>query len=57
MKLDRANQARRNAESFHLATLLRERNRSGANGTHADKRTRRVKTRRAKKSQNLKNWA
>jgi hypothetical protein len=57
MKLDRANQARRNAESFHLATLLRERNRSGANGTHADKRTRRVKTRRAKKSQALKDWA
>ncbi len=55
--MNRANQARAKVEGYRLHLLLVERNRSGANGTHADKRTRRLKTRRAKKVQALKDWA
>jgi|688.fasta_scaffold05142_38 hypothetical protein len=56
-KLDRANKARRDLESLKLAILMRERNRSGANGTHADKREKRIRTRQSKKLQALKDWA
>lgn len=55
--MNRANQARAKAESHALYLLLRERNRSGANGTHADKRTRRLRTRQTKKLQALRDWA
>jgi hypothetical protein len=56
VKLDRANKARRDLEARKLAEIMRERNRSGANGTHADKRTRRLKTRRTIKIQALRDW-
>jgi hypothetical protein len=56
-KLDKANKAKRDLESFKLAILMRERNRSGANGTHADKRAKRIRTRQSKKVQALKDWA
>ncbi len=57
MKLDKANQARRNLESRELAKILRQRNSSGANGTHADRRTRRLRTRQTNKLQALRDWA
>lgn len=56
MKLNRTNLARRNVEAFALSVLLRERNRSGANGTHADRRTRRLKTRQSVKRNAKKDW-
>ena len=56
-KLDKANKARRDIESHELAKILRERNRSSANGTHADRRTRRLRTRLSQRNQALKDWA
>lgn len=56
MKLNQANKIRRNIEARIVCDLLRERNRSGANGTHADRRNRRLRTRQAVKNQALKDW-
>lgn len=56
MPLNKANQARRNAEAEALEVILRERSRSNASGAHADKRTKRQRTRSAQKSFALKGW-
>lgn len=55
--MNRANKARAKVERHALHLILLERNRSGANGTHADKRSRRLKTRQAQNRQALKDWA
>lgn len=54
--LDRANQARRNAEAFALEVILREVHRGSAFGVQADKRTKRNRTRDAQKKNALKDW-
>lgn len=46
-KLNVTNQARRNAEAKAVVMLLIQRSQSGANGTHANRSTKRSKTRNA----------
>ncbi len=55
-KLDRNNQAVRNAEASVLAELLRQRARSNASGTHANKADKRARTRNAKLTKALREW-
>jgi hypothetical protein len=54
--LDRANQARRNAEAFALEVILREVHRGSAFGVQQDQRTKRNRTRDAQKKNALKDW-
>lgn len=51
--MNKAEQARLKAERQALAFILRERARSNASGAHGDKRTKRNKTRSAKKAKAL----
>jgi hypothetical protein len=55
-KLNRTNQAVRNAEASVLAELLRQRAKSNASGTHANKADRRARTRNAKLNKALREW-
>jgi hypothetical protein len=55
-KLNRAEQARRNAEASVLAVILRERAKSNASGTHANKADKRARTRNAKLNKALREW-
>jgi hypothetical protein len=50
------NEARRKAESFQLHTLLVQRNSSGANGSHANRREKRARTRNASERQALRDF-
>jgi hypothetical protein len=47
--MNKAEQARLKAERGALALILRERSRSNASGVHADKRTKRARTRSAQR--------
>jgi hypothetical protein len=55
-RLGQANEARRKAEAFQLHTLLVQRNSSGANGSHADRREKRARTRNASERQALRDF-
>jgi hypothetical protein len=55
-KLNRAEQAVRNAEARALAVILRERAKSNASGTHANKADKRARTRNAKLTKALREW-
>lgn len=55
-RLGVANEARRKAEGFALHTLFVERSRSNANGTHADRRDKRARTRSANERKALKDF-
>jgi hypothetical protein len=55
-KLNRTNQAVRNAEASVLAELLRQRAKSNASGTHANKADKRARTRNAKLNKALREW-
>ena len=55
-KLNRAEQAVRNAEARALAVILRERAKSNASGTHANKADKRARTRKAKLNKALREW-
>jgi hypothetical protein len=54
--MNKAEQARLKAERSALATILRERSRSNASGVHANKATKRAKTRSAKKRKAVAEW-
>lgn len=56
-KLNRANKARRNAEAEALAVILRQRARSNASGTHANKADKRARTRNAKLRKAVAEWS
>jgi hypothetical protein len=55
--MNKANEARRKAESKALAVILRERSRSNASGVHGNKATKRANTRLARKTNALREWA
>jgi hypothetical protein len=54
--MNKANKARRNAEALALEIMLRERSRSNASGVHADKRSKRARTRLANKSKSIREF-
>lgn len=54
--MNKAEQARLKAERSALAMILRERSRSNASGVHANKATKRAKTRSAKKRKAVAEW-
>ena len=51
--LGKANEARRKAHAFELHTLFVERSRSNADGTHANRKDKRARTRSASKRKAL----
>jgi hypothetical protein len=55
-KLNRVNQARRNAEASALEVILREIHRGSAFGIQQDQRTKRNRTRDAQKRNALQDW-
>jgi hypothetical protein len=55
-KLNKVNQARRNAEASALEVILREIHRGSAFGAHKDPRTKRNRTRDAQKRNALQDW-
>jgi hypothetical protein len=54
--MNRANKARRNAEASVLAELLRQRAKSNASGIHANKASKRARTRNAKLRKAVAEW-
>lgn len=54
--LGKANEARRKAHSFELHTLFVERSRSNADGTHANRKDKRARTRNASKRKALRDF-
>jgi hypothetical protein len=52
-KLGKTNEARRKVHAFELHTLFIERSRSSANGTHANRKDKRARTRSASKRKAL----
>lgn len=54
--LGKANEARRKAEAFELHTLFVERSRSNADGTHANRKDKRARTREAAKRKALRDF-
>jgi hypothetical protein len=54
--LNKANQARRNAEAFALQVVMRDIHRGSAFGVQEDKRTKRNRTRDAQKRNALEDW-
>lgn len=55
-KLNKANQARRNAEASALEVIMREMHKGSAFGVHQDQRTKRNRTRDAQKRNALQDW-
>jgi len=54
--LGKANEARRKVEARELSLIMRERAIGNANGSHSDKRIKRLKTRNAQKTFALRDW-